>query len=70
MKQRKSTIVYAMHENKYKICIEVTPEFSVRQAFGPCNSDLTGEAFEAYSEWCKEKQLVRQKVFRPYLAPQ
>lgn len=70
VKERKATIVYAMHKNKYKICIEVTPDFSVRQAFGPRNSILGGEAFDAYSEWCKEKHIVREKVFRVAMAPQ
>ena len=70
VRQRKATIVYAMHKNKYKICIEVTPDFSVRQAFGPRNSILGGEAFEAYSEWCKEKHIVWKNVFRVAMAPQ
>ena len=60
---RRATIVYAMYQGKYKICIEVTPKFSIRQAYGPHNSHLHGEAFEAYSEWCKEKHIVRQKAF-------
>ncbi|MBQ6565819.1 MAG: hypothetical protein IJL80_02075 [Treponema sp.] len=47
----------------------MTPDFSVRQAFGPCNSELTGEAFEAYSEWCKEKHIVRKNVFKIAMAP-
>ena len=60
---RRATIVYAMHQGKYKICIEVSPKFSIRQAYGPHNSHLHGEAFEAYSEWCKEKHIVRQNAF-------
>ena len=58
-----------MHRNKYKICIEVTPDFTVRQAFGPCNSELTGEAFEAYSEWCKRKHIVQRNVFKIAMTP-
>ncbi|MBP5157180.1 MAG: PcfJ domain-containing protein [Treponema sp.] len=69
VKERKATIVYAMHRNKYKICIEVTPDFTVRQAFGPYNSELTGEAFEAYSEWCKRKHIERRNVFKILVAP-
>lgn len=60
---RRATIVYAMYQGKYKICIEVTPKFSIRQAYGPCNSNLQGEAYEAYTEWCKEKHIVRHKAF-------
>lgn len=66
---RLATIVYAMHEGKYKICIEVTPNFTIRQAFGPHNHELEGEAFEAYSEWCKENHIVRQKAFTRKHAP-
>ena len=66
---RRATIVYAMHHGKYKICIEVTPQFTIRQAFGPHNSQLRDEAFEAYAEWCKEKHIVRQKAFSIHLAP-
>ena len=56
-------------EIKYKICIEVTPNFTIRQAFGPCNSELDGEAFKAYSEWCQEKHIVRRKAFSIHCAP-
>lgn len=63
VEDRCATIVYAMHQGKYKICIEVSPKFSIRQAYGPHNSHLHGEAFEAYSEWCKEKHIVRQNAF-------
>lgn len=66
---RRATIVYALYKKQYKICIEVTPSFSVRQAFGPHNTQLNGEAFEAYSEWCKEKGIVRQNVFSVRAAP-
>ena len=66
---RRATIVYAMHQGKYKICIEVTPQFTIRQAFGPHNSYLHDEAFEAYSEWCMEKRIVRQKAFSVHMAP-
>lgn len=69
VRRRRATIVYAMHKGKYKICIEVTPSFSVRQAFGPGNSELAGEAFEAYSEWCREKRIVRRKAFSIHGAP-
>nr|MCR5621608.1 hypothetical protein [Treponema sp.] len=62
-------IVYAMHKNKYKICIEVTPDFTIRQAFGPHNTELTGEAFEAYAEWCKRKHIERRNVFKTLVAP-
>ena len=63
VQERRATIVYATYKGKYKICIEVTPQFSIRQVYGPCNSPLSCEAFEAYSEWCKEKHIVRQHAF-------
>ena len=63
VRKRRSTIVYAVHKGKYKICIEVSPQFTVRQAYGPHNHELQGEAYEAYTEWCKEKHIVRQKAF-------
>ncbi|MGN0729185.1 PcfJ domain-containing protein [Treponema sp.] len=69
VRNRRSTIVYAVHKGKYKICIEVTPSFSIRQAFGPCNQELQGEAFEAYSEWCYEKHIARRKAFSRRCAP-
>lgn len=34
------TIVYAKYKNKYRICIEVSPKFSIRQALGPGNRVL------------------------------
>lgn len=69
VRERRATIVYAMHKGKYRICIEVTPDFTIRQAFGPCNNELDGEAFEAYSEWCQEKHIVRRKAFSIHCAP-
>ena len=69
VKERRATIVYAMHQGKYKICIEVTPQFTIRQAFGPHNSHLHDEAFEAYSEWCKEKRIERRNAFSIHAAP-
>ena len=69
VRERRATIVYAMYKGKYKICIEVTPDFTIRQAFGPCNSELDGEAFKAYSEWCQEKHIVRRKAFSIHCAP-
>ena len=69
VKERRSTIVYAKHKGKYKICIEVAPDFSIRQAFGPHNTELKDEAFEAYSEWCIEKNIVRKKAFQVRGAP-
>lgn len=59
----RATIVYAMHQGKYKICIEVTPKFTIRQVYGPCNSLLHGEAYDAYAEWCKERHIVRKNAF-------
>lgn len=69
VRERRATIVYAKHKGKYKICIEVTPEFSIRQAFGPHNTELKDQDFEAYSEWCSEKNIVRRKAFKVCAAP-
>ena len=69
VRNRRATIVYAIHKGKYKICIEVTPDFTIRQAFGPHNQELDGEAFKAYSEWCQEKHIVRRKAFSIHCAP-
>lgn len=63
VRERRSTIVYAKFMNKYKICIEVTPDFYVRQVYGPCNTSLVGDAVKAYKEWFKEKKLLSKKVF-------
>lgn len=67
--ERRATIVYAVFNHQYKICIEVTPKFTIRQAFGPCNSQLEGDAFNAYCEWCTEKNIVRKNVFSVQVAP-
>jgi hypothetical protein len=69
VRERRATIVYAKYKGKYKICIEVAPDFSIRQAFGPHNTELKDEAFEAYSEWCIEKNIVRKKAFQVRGAP-
>jgi hypothetical protein len=69
IRERRATIVYAMYKKKYKICIEVDPQFGIRQAFGPSNSSLEGDAFDAYQEWCKEKKIRFSKVFNIQFAP-
>ena len=69
VRDRRATIVYAMYKNKYKICIEVTPFFTVRQAFGPSNSALEGLSLEAYREWCTKKKIQFEKVFSVHGAP-
>ena len=61
--ERRSTIVYAKFRKKCKICIEVSPQFTIRQALGPANSQLKGEALDAFSEWCDKKNIVRTNVF-------
>lgn len=66
--KRHCTIVYAMHKGKYRICIEVTPDFSIRQALGPCNHPLQGDDLVAYAEWCKINNIQFKKAFRPYCA--
>lgn len=69
VQQRKATIVYAIYKCKFKICIEVTPQFTIRQAFEPHNSQLEGDAFKAYLEWSKEKKIKKIRVFDRQLAP-
>lgn len=63
VRNRRCTIVYAMYKKKYRICIEVTPDFSVRQSLGSRNSALQGEDLEAYQEWCRAKNIVFKKAF-------
>ena len=65
---KKCVIVYAMYKGKYRICIEVSPDFSVRQSLGPCNKPLEGEDLAAYIEWCKEKRIEFRKAFQPRCA--
>ena len=63
VRERRSTIVYAMHKGKYKLCVEVTPDFCIRQAYGPRNSELKGDAYLAFEEWLKAKHITRRKAF-------
>lgn len=63
VRARKCTIVYAKYKHKYKICIEVTPDFTIRQSLGPHNQPLQDEALVAYHEWCREKHIVFKKAF-------
>lgn len=61
--ERRATIVYAMFQNKYRICIEVTPDFSIRQALGPHNTQLCDDALQAFFEWCDKKDIKRPHAF-------
>ena len=61
--ERRATIVYAMFRKKYRICIEVTPDFSIRQALGPHNTQLQDDALQAFSEWCDKKDIKRPHAF-------
>lgn len=56
---RTSTIVYAMFKGVCRICIELKPDFSVRQAFGPLNTKLDAHELRAYNEWCTKKNIPR-----------
>lgn len=47
-------IVFMKKDNAYVGCIEVMPDKSIRQAFGPCNRALAGEEAEAFNAWCKK----------------
>ena len=61
--ERRATIVYAMFRKKYRICIEVTPDFSIRQALGPHNTQLQDDALQAFFEWCDKKDIKRTHAF-------
>ena len=68
--ERRATIVYAMFRKKYRICIEVTPDFSIRQALGPHNTQLQDDALQAFFEWCDKKGIVRTHAFgQIHIAP-
>lgn len=54
---RLSTIVYAMYKGLYRICIELAPDFSVRQAYASHNRMLSLSELRAYNEWCREKNI-------------
>ena len=64
VRERHCTIVYAKYREKYAICIEVTPHFTIRQSLGPCNRPLNGPALVAYHEWCREKSIRFVKAFK------
>lgn len=68
-KNKDCTIVYAKYQGKYRICIEVTPSFGIRQSLGPCNQPLNQEELVAYREWCNEKNIVFTKAFSIHCAP-
>ena len=66
---RNAVLDHHFNEEKYQICIEVTPDFHVRQSLGPYNKPLEGEALDAYFEWCDENNIQRSKAFRIHAAP-
>lgn len=68
VREKKCVIIYAKYKNKYRICIELFPDFTIRQALGPCNNPLKNDELEAYHEWCKEKHIRFVKAFRPRAA--
>lgn len=68
VRERNATIVYAKFRGKYRICIEVTPSFTIRQSLGPSNQPLEGESLKAYHEWSVEKHIRFEKAFSVHLA--
>lgn len=69
VRNRRATIVYAKYKGRYRICIEVTPQFSIRQALGPCNQPLQGNDLEAYREWCRERRINFVRAFNVHVEP-
>ena len=69
VQERRSTIVYALYKDSYKICIEVTPDFSIRQAVGPRNVPLTGDSLIAYLDWCRQRNLKITQRYDKALYP-
>ncbi len=68
VREKSCVIVYAKYKNRYRICIELFPDFTVGQALGPCNKPLEGADLEAYHEWCEEKRIYTRKAFGNYAA--
>ena len=68
VEKRHCTIVYAMYKGKYRICIEVTPDFKIRQSLGPCNQPLKGDDLNAYAEWYHEKNISFTRAFMVRMA--
>ena len=64
MEKGRCIIVYALYKNKFRICIELSPDFYIRQALGPHNQPLEGDDYKAFYEWCKEKGIKHKKAFR------
>lgn len=69
VKSRRATIVYAKFHGKYRICIEVTPDFKIRQSLGQRNHPLEGDDLQAYHEWCIAKSIKFEKAFQIHVAP-
>lgn len=65
VREKRCVIIYAKFNNKYRICIELFPDFTIGQALGPCNNPLKDDELEAYHEWCEEKHIRFQRAFRP-----
>ena len=51
------TIVYAMKNDEYKACIEVS-RHRILQVRGDYNSALEGETAKAFKKWCKKHNLL------------
>ena len=68
VREKKCVIIYAKYKSKYRICIELFPDFTIGQALGSCNNPLRGDELEAYHEWCTEKHIRFEKAFRPRMA--
>ena len=43
--------------------IEVMPDKSIRQAFGPCNTQLYGDEKKAFDKWCKALGLGEKEYY-------
>lgn len=60
---RQDTIVFMEEDSKLVGCIEVMPDKSIRQAFGPCNTQLYGDEKKAFDKWCKALGLGEKEYY-------
>ena len=52
-----SKIIHVKNEDKYVGCIELSKEYSLRQAKAKYNNMMTGDLAEAFKKWVKKKSI-------------